>query len=152
MLDAAVRIQDPNLELSALHVVAGTAVLVVDDDAALLKLITLRLGLLGHSVETAASVPAAIDVLEAHRPRIGAVVSDHSMPPASGLELLAYVTRRRLSIPFVLMTGRMSPELERKALEGGAALALDKGDLLDALPDIFVLTGDSLPAVAGVRL
>jgi DNA-binding NtrC family response regulator len=124
------------LELQALPVAAGTAVLVVDDDDALRKLVALRLGLLGHEVETASSVPAAIETLEARG--IGAVLSDHSMPEASGLELLAYVARRRPGIPFVLMTGQLTAELEEEALAGGAALVLDKADLLEALPDLFV--------------
>jgi len=114
-------------------------VLVVDDDVAMRQLLALRLRMLGHEVEIASSVPAAIETLEART--IGAVVSDYSMPEATGLELLSYVKLRTLSIPFVLMTGQLSPELEDSALEGGAALALEKGDLLDSLPDLFTFTG-----------
>jgi CheY-like chemotaxis protein len=140
MLDA-VHPLDGHLDLGvrALPVVNGTAVLVVDDDVAMRNLIALRLRLLGHEVETASSVPAAIETLEART--IGAVVSDHSMPEASGLELLAYVRSRGLPIPFVLMTGQLSTELEGLALGCGAAIALDKGDLLDSLPDLFYFTG-----------
>jgi DNA-binding NtrC family response regulator len=125
------------LDVRALPVAAGTAVLVVDDDDALRKLLALRLRLLGHEVETASSVPAAIETLETRG--IGAVLSDHSMPEASGLELLAYVARRRPGIPFVLMTGQLTAELEEDALAGGAALVLDKADLLEALPDLFLV-------------
>jgi DNA-binding NtrC family response regulator len=138
-----------DLDVRALPVSYGSAVLVVDDDDAMRDLIALRLRLLGHWVETASSVPAAIGELEAHT--IGAVVSDHGMPMASGLELLSYVRRRRLQIPFVLMTGALTPELERAALEGGAAIALDKGDLLAALPDLFFIEASrrrSIPARA----
>jgi two-component system, NtrC family, response regulator GlrR len=141
MLSTAHEIHD--LEVGALPVVAGTAVLVVDDDASLRQLVALRLELLGHAVETAPSVPEAIAALETHR--IGAVVSDQSMSEATGLELLAYVKRRLPRIPFVLMTGQLNPDLERQALDGGAALALDKVDLLDTLPDLFFLTGGPLP-------
>jgi CheY-like chemotaxis protein len=126
-----------DLDERALPLSYGTAVLVVDDDDAMRDLIALRLQLLGHWVETASSVPAAIAELEAHT--IGAVVSDHGMPQATGLELLSYVRRRLPDIPFVLMTGALTPELERAALEGGAALACDKGDLLGALPDLFFI-------------
>jgi DNA-binding NtrC family response regulator len=142
---ATARIRD--LETGALSVVAGTVVLVVDDEASMRQLVALRLGMLGHAVETAASVPEAIAALEAHT--IGAVVSDHRMPEATGLELLAYVTRRRPGIPFVLMTGQLDAELERLAVEGGAALALEKGDLLDALPGLFFLT--AAPAAWSAR-
>jgi CheY-like chemotaxis protein len=128
---------DNDLDVRALRVSYATAVLVVDDDAAMRDLVALRLRVLGLWVETASSVPAAIAEVETHT--IGAVVSDHGMPEASGLELLSYVRRRGLQIPFVLMTGALTPELERAAREGGAAIALDKGDLLDALPDLFVM-------------
>ena len=144
----AVRHHNRHLDLAvqALPVVRGTAVLVVDDDETLRKLLALRLRLHGHEVEVASSVPAAIETLETRT--IGAVVSDYSMPEATGLELLAYVRRRRLPIPFVLMTGHLSPELEGRALGGGAAIALDKGDLLDALPDLFYVRGPQLLAAA----
>jgi CheY-like chemotaxis protein len=141
MLDTVRRIHD--LDVTALPVVAGTTVLVVDDDDALRQILALRFRLLGHDVETAASVPAAIAALEARG--IGAVVSDYSMPEATGLDLLAYVTHRRQAIPFVLMTGQLTDELERLALAGGAAIALEKRDLLDALPDLFFFTGASPP-------
>jgi DNA-binding NtrC family response regulator len=143
MLSTAHEIHDLDLETGPLPVVAGTSVLVVDDDDALRQLVALRLELLGHQVETAPSVPTAIVALEGHR--IGAVVSDQSMSEATGLELLAYVTRRLPRIPFVLMTGELDPDLERRALDGGAALALDKGDLLEALPDLFVFTSAPPP-------
>jgi hypothetical protein len=42
------------------------------------------------------------------------------------------------------MTGYLSTELEGLALGGGAAIALDKGDLLDALPDLFYFRGPPL--------
>jgi CheY-like chemotaxis protein len=108
-------------------------------------LIALRLHLLGYPVETAGSVPDAIAELETGR--IGAVVSDHAMPRATGLELLAYVQRRRLPIPFVLMTGVLTPELLEAALDGGAATALDKRDLLQALPDLFFHAAPGLRSV-----
>jgi CheY-like chemotaxis protein len=143
MLASADRHND--LDVCALPVKYGTAVLVVDDDDDMRHLVALRLQLLGHWVETASSVPAAIAELETHT--TGAVVSDHRMPQASGLELLSYVRRRLPEIPFVLMTGALTPELERAALEGGAALAFDKGDLLDALPDLFVIEVPKFPRV-----
>jgi CheY-like chemotaxis protein len=144
MLDIAQQTDELGiLDIPALRVRAGSAVLVVDDDATLRQLISLRLRLLGHEVEAVSSVPAAIETLEART--IGAIISDYSMPEATGLELLAYVERRRLSIPFVLMTGYLSEELEELALRGGAAAALDKGDLLDALPSLFYLTVPDVP-------
>jgi DNA-binding NtrC family response regulator len=147
MLDAAHRSDDRfDLGVRSLPVVNGTAVLVVDDDETFRKLLALRLRLLGHEVEVASSVPAAIETLEART--IGAVVSDYSMPEATGLELLAYVRRRRLPIPFVLMTGYLSMELEGLALGGGAAIAVDKGDLLDVVPDLFYFRGP--PVLAAV--
>jgi two-component system response regulator FixJ len=140
MLNVAQTIEGSvDLGVRALPVLRGTAVLVVDDDVALRPLIALRLRLLGHEVEVASSVPAAIETLEART--IGAVVSDYAMHEATGLELLSYVRLRRLPVPFVLMTGQLTPELGELALGGGAALALEKGDLLDSLPDLFYFTG-----------
>jgi two-component system C4-dicarboxylate transport response regulator DctD len=115
---------------------ADAAILVVDDEEAMRKLLALRLRLLGHEVVTAGSVGEAIDLLE--RQPFGAVLSDTRMPGSSGLDLLAYVRTRQPDLPFVLMSGNVDGTLEREAFAAGATAVFEKAVLLDALPDVFV--------------
>ena len=75
-------------------------VLLVEDNPAFRSLVALRLQLLGCSSVAVGSVPEAIEALE--RERFDRVVSDCSLPGPSGLELLAYVSRRTPDTDFVL--------------------------------------------------
>jgi DNA-binding NtrC family response regulator len=110
-------------------------VLLVDDDAAIRELLAVRLRHLGHEVLTARNVSEAIPLLEnAH---VDAVLSDHSMPGATGIELLAYVNTRMPAIPFVLMSADVTPEMKEAAWSGGAADVVAKGDLLHQLRTLF---------------
>ena len=75
-------------------------ILVVDDDETMRGLLALQLRMLGHEVHAAASVDQSIATLEVVE--VDAIVSDHSMVGGTGLDLLAYVRRRRPELPFVL--------------------------------------------------
>jgi DNA-binding NtrC family response regulator len=120
-------------------VLAGEgALLVVDDEQSMQRLLALRLEVLGHDTETASSVLQAVELLETRV--VAAVISDHSMQGATGLDLLSYVRRRLPRIPFVLMSGLLTSELAAAALAGGAVAALGKDELLATLPDLFPST------------
>jgi DNA-binding NtrC family response regulator len=108
----------------------GEEVLVVDDDAEFRLLLARRLEALGADAREAASVVEAIDTLEGRH--VDVVISDHSMPRASGLNLLAYLVRRGFAGRFVLMSGDLSPETARLARAQGA-LVVSKWDLLGYL-------------------
>lgn len=112
------------------------AILVVDAEPEVRELVARRLGSLGQQALSAASVPEAIALLETRR--IAAVVSDHSLPGVTGLDLLSYVRRRLPRIPFFLMSDQLSPELEGDARSGGAEFAFAKDELLRALPDLLL--------------
>jgi len=68
------------------------------------------------------------------------VVSDLSMPGASGLEALGHLRRRGLDVPFVLMSGFISEEERERARQLGVTAVLDKpfdlGVLRRALTDV----------------
>jgi CheY-like chemotaxis protein len=104
--------------------------LVVDDHASFRDLAVLRLRGLGCTCVAVESVPAAIDAL-AHE-RFDAVLTDHSLPGPSGLDLLAYMHHRHLETPCVLMSSWVEDDLRRKALALGAVAVYDKSDLVDS--------------------
>jgi CheY-like chemotaxis protein len=106
----------------------GESVLVVDDDEVLRSLLAVRL--CRHELFVAASVSEAIEVLE--RETVDVIVSDYSMPAATGLSLLAYVRRRGLRARFVLTSVNFPDGVEREARAAGA-VSIDKGELVSLL-------------------
>jgi len=106
------------------------AVLVVDDDPSFLALLEVRLRGRRGGVRVARSVSEAVEVLETTD--VDVVISDHAMPEATGLHLLAYVRRRGLPLRFVLVSAALPPEAEADAHAAGAYV-LDKLELLQRL-------------------
>jgi signal transduction histidine kinase len=96
------------------------AILVVDDDRALLRALpdTLRLRMEGVDVTTAASAPEALALIASAD--YDAIVSDIKMPGMDGIELLHEVQRLRPDTPTLLITGHGEHDLAVRALRGGA--------------------------------
>jgi two-component system response regulator GlrR len=80
----------------------GAHILVVDDDADLLRLLGMRLGAAGYRVDGVASAEAALDRLALQRPQL--VISDVQLPGADGLALFDAIRARHPSLPVILLT------------------------------------------------
>lgn len=95
-------------------------VLVVDDDAALLRALpqALQLRMEGVEVDVSDSATAALTQIAAHD--YDAIVSDIKMPGMDGLALLAEIRLVRPTTPTLLITGHGEHELAIQALRGGA--------------------------------
>src|SRR5579883_3493824 len=83
-------------------------VLVVDDDATLLRSHARLLQHKGYAVTLAADGQAAVDALRSGM--FDAILSDIQMPNMNGLELLETVRKVDLDVPVILMTGDPSVE------------------------------------------
>ncbi|MBL1378938.1 sigma 54-interacting transcriptional regulator [Zobellella iuensis] len=81
-------------------------ILLVDDDASLLKLLGLRLKSEGFVVNTATSGAEALEVLERDRPDL--VLSDLKMDGMDGLALFDRIQRSHVGLPVVIMTAHGS--------------------------------------------
>ncbi|WP_216328378.1 response regulator [Deinococcus aestuarii] len=116
-------------------------ILVVDDDAAILKLISVILTRAGHEVRTSRHPVEALDLLKVFTPEL--VISDVVMPYMTGLEFLEQVrTHAQLSaLPFVLL----SSHAERGDVRRGMNLGAD-----DYLPKPF--TPQDLTTAVDARL
>ncbi len=93
-------------------------ILVVDDDASILRLITLLLRDEGYGCATAESVADARARLG--REQFELVLCDMTMPGESGLELVREVRVEHPELAVVMVTGADDPELARTSLEIGA--------------------------------
>ncbi len=77
-------------------------ILVVDDDADMLRLLSLRLKAAGHEVVAVGSTEAALAQLDVARPQL--VLSDVRLPGKDGLALFDEVHARHPSLPVILLT------------------------------------------------
>ncbi|MFC4454483.1 response regulator [Deinococcus sonorensis] len=116
-------------------------ILVVDDDAAILKLVSVILARAGHEVRTSSHPVEALDLLKVFVPDL--VISDVVMPYMTGLEFLEEMRKHdKLSaVPFMLL----SSHAERNDVRRGMNLGAD-----DYLPKPF--TPQDLTTAVEVRL
>lgn len=78
-------------------------ILLVEDDAAIRRLLAIHLADAGHDVVEAADATDALDRIE--RDAIDAVVTDILMPDMDGLELILAVRRRGLDLAILATSG-----------------------------------------------
>lgn len=83
----------------------GERVLVVEDDASVMRTLVHSLGALGYAAVTARGGEEAIQRVAAEQEPIALVLTDVVMPGMSGSELAALLRRQRPSLPIVLMSG-----------------------------------------------
>ncbi|MDJ0864698.1 MAG: response regulator [Myxococcota bacterium] len=109
--------------------------LLVDDEAAILNALRRALRREGYRILTASGVDEALRILDAES--IDAIVSDHKMPRASGLELLEAARARHPAAARILITGWPDavPEDRRRSL--GLHALLPKPWEADALKQVL---------------
>jgi RNA polymerase sigma factor (sigma-70 family) len=101
-----------------------TTVFVVDDDQAMRASLKWLIESVGMQVETFESAQAFLD---AYYPgRAGCLLLDVRMPGMSGLELQAYLTRREIRLPVIIITGHGDVAMAVKAMKVGAVDFIEK--------------------------
>ncbi|GAB2855441.1 two-component system response regulator GlrR [Pseudoduganella ginsengisoli] len=80
----------------------GAAILLVDDDADLLRLLSLRLSANGYAVTAVPSAEAALAQLDIALPSL--VISDIRLPGKDGMALFQHIRARHPALPVILLT------------------------------------------------
>jgi two-component system, NtrC family, response regulator GlrR len=129
----------------------GPAVLVVDDDEDLLRLLTIRLGRAGYVVRTAISAADALRSLGKAQPM--AVISDLKMDDMDGMGLLDEIEKRFPVLPVILLTAHGTIPDAVKATNKGAFAFLTKPindeELVACLEEAIGVGGSGSFEVAG---
>ncbi len=99
-------------------------VFVVDDDQAMRNSLKWLIESVGMQVETFDSAQAFLDAY--YPARGGCLLVDVRMPGMSGLELQAYLTRREIGIPVIIITGHGDVSMAVKAMKVGAVDFIEK--------------------------
>ncbi len=102
----------------------GAHILLVDDDADMLRLLTLRLQAAGHRVSAVASAEAALTQLQIERPQL--VLSDVQLPGRDGLALFDDIRRLHPALPVILLTAHGTIPDAVQATERGVFTYLTK--------------------------
>ena len=97
---------------------AGAAVLVVDDDAPIRRMLERTLAAEGYAVTTAADGGAALAAVERSAPE--AVVLDVAMPGLDGLAVCRRLRGKGLALPILLLTARDAVADRVQGLDAGA--------------------------------
>ncbi|SEK55893.1 sigma 54-interacting transcriptional regulator [Nitrosovibrio tenuis] len=77
-------------------------ILIVDDDADLLELLSIRLTAAGYKVEAVQSAEAALNYLDVARPQL--VISDMQMSGMDGMALFEHIHRNLPTLPVIILT------------------------------------------------
>ena len=110
-------------------------VLLVDDEAALLRAYVRGLARDSYDVVTASTGTEAVAAIE--KGRFDVIVSDIAMPNMTGIELLRVVRERDPDVPVILITGNPSVDTAVQAVEFGAMRYLPKPVEIDALRELI---------------
>ena len=117
-------------------------ILVVEDEAATLRLMARLLRALGHEVREAGTLAGALEV--ARSERFDLIVSDIGLPDGSGLDLMRRVTAERGALPSIALSGFGTEEDIRRSREVGFSAHMTKPidfSRLEAVIRQVVVTG-----------
>jgi len=95
------------------------AILIVEDEAKMRRLLELNLGEQGFTTHAAADAEAGLKLLG--QERIDLVVTDFRLPGMNGLEFLQAIKRVNAALPVVMMTAYGSVESAVEAMKMGAS-------------------------------
>ncbi|NDP37630.1 MAG: response regulator [Rhodoferax sp.] len=129
----------------------GPHLLVVDDDADMLRLLTIRLTAAGYRVTAVTSAEAAMTQLHIERPQL--VLSDVRLPGRDGLALFDDIRAQHPSLPVILLTAHGTIPDAVQATERGVFSYLTKPfdgkSLLDKIAQALSLSAPAHSAKPG---
>jgi two-component system response regulator GlrR len=129
----------------------GPHLLVVDDDADMLRLLTIRLTAAGYRVSAVTSAEAAMTQLHIERPQL--VLSDVRLPGRDGLALFDDIRAQHPSLPVILLTAHGTIPDAVEATERGVFSYLTKPfdgkSLLDKIAQALSLSAPAHSAKQG---
>jgi two-component system, NtrC family, response regulator GlrR len=126
-----------------IEVKKAATVLVVDDDADLLRLMSLRLQAAGYTVKSARSGEEALGHISTSRPTL--VVTDLKMPGMDGMKLFEAIQRDHPALPVIILTAHGTiPDAVSAAQQGVYAFLtkpFDSQDFLKRVADAAAASG-----------
>jgi two-component system, NtrC family, response regulator GlrR len=123
----------------------STHILIVDDDADILKLLEMRLSASGYQVSSAHSAQQALTLFNMQAPAL--VISDLRMPDMDGMALFEAIHSLNPTVPFILLTAHGSiPDAVHATQQGVFSFLtkpFDSKDLLSQVQSALKITPSS---------
>ena len=94
------------------------AILVIDDEAKLHRILEISLEGLGYNVRTASTGSEGIDIAKSSMPSL--VITDMKMPGMSGMEVLQEIKKMDSEVPVIIMTAYGTVQSAVEAMKAGA--------------------------------
>lgn len=120
----------------------GYRILLVDDDASILRLLSMRLESVGYDVLTAESGERALKILETKL--VDVMMTDLKMEGMNGLELFSAVQQRHPGLPVIMLTAHGTiPDAvsaTREGIFGYLTKPVDKAELLKVIDEAIKQT------------
>ena len=117
-------------------------ILVVDDDADILRLLAMRLQTAGYEVETAPSAEKALALVAANKPHL--VVTDLRMGGMNGMAMFEVLRQNDPGMPVIILTAHGSipeaVEATRRGVFGFLTKPFDSKELLQQVADALRLS------------
>ena len=96
----------------------GQQILIVDDEARMLRVLELMLQKMGHDISCASNGMEALQSLQ--ETAVDLVVSDLRMPGMDGIELLNQLRAQGNNVPFIIMTAHGTIQSAVESMKLGA--------------------------------
>jgi two-component system, OmpR family, response regulator len=129
---------------------ADQRVLVVDDEANLVEVVTMALRFQGFTVESAASGREALAAVASFKPHL--MVLDVMLPDMEGFEVASRLGAQRAGVPIIFLTARDATEDKIRGLSGGGDDYMTKPfsleELVARIRTILRRTGQASPESA----
>jgi two-component system cell cycle sensor histidine kinase/response regulator CckA len=106
-------------------------ILVVEDEANMLRLLERVLRKEGYQVLTAADGEAAMEVHRRHKDAIGIILLDLGLPRISGQDVLLKLKSENPDVKIVIATGYLEPDLSSEIERAGVKHFIHKPYVLD---------------------
>lgn len=110
-------------------------ILVVDDDAMLLRMTQIVLDDLGYGVQLAASGADAMRQIDEAQGAFNLVVLDQRLPDREGLSVMREAKQQYPELRFMLVTGYATEDVVEEMLAAGAVRVLNKPYDIDQFAD-----------------
>jgi PAS domain S-box-containing protein len=124
--DVAATVKRVQPTVMATSLPPGVRVVYIDDEPALVSMVSRHLEQEGCFVQAFESPSAALDALRAAPQSFDVLVTDYNMPKLSGLEVLRMLGNVRPDKPFVLTSGSIDSQLAERAEALGVRAVLQK--------------------------
>lgn len=129
-------ISDKQKEKIAPSAVQGQHILYVDDDEAIIFMVTRMLKRLGYRVSAYTDQQTALDALQSNPRDFDLFLSDYNMPGMSGVDLARLSRVIRPELPVVLLSGYITDELRKQAAACGVRELVFKPNTTNELTDV----------------